>query len=89
MAADGRGMVAFSLEVWTVLGLIAAAMLLAMLATASHAIREECRLHDLKVRVHELRAAYQRRLAELRRGLEEPVLEAEVVEEEGPASRAA
>jgi len=82
-------MVVFAPEIWSVLGLIAGACLLGMLAAAAHARREECRLHDLKVRVHELRGAYQRRLADLRRGAEEPVIDAEVVQEVDGSRKAA
>ncbi len=81
-------MAPFPLEVWTVIGLISAAAVLAILGAAAHARKEECRRHDLKVRVHELRAAYQRRLAELRRGAE-AFVEAELVEDETSLQRAA
>jgi hypothetical protein len=81
VAADGRGMVVFPIEFWTVIWIIGGGTVLAILAAASNARREECRLHDLKVQVHELRSAYQRRLADLRRGQQEVVAEAEIVEE--------
>ncbi len=60
-------MVSFPIETWIALAVLAAGTMLAILGCAATARREECRRHDLKVRVHELRAAYQRRMAELRR----------------------
>ncbi len=61
-------MVVFTLAVWAVIASVACCAILGVLAATAHARAEECRLHDLKTRVHELRAAYQRRLAEMRRG---------------------
>ncbi len=75
VAADGRDMVAFSTEVWTIFGVIAVATVMAILSAAATARQQECGLHDLKIRVQELRAAYQRRLAELRRSAEVPDVE--------------
>jgi hypothetical protein len=83
VAVDGRGMVAFPLEAWIAIMVIAAAAVLAILGAAARTRKEQCRLHDLKVRVHELRSAYQRRLVELRRGGELPVIEAVPVDEVG------
>lgn len=66
-------MVPFPIEAWVALAVLSAGTVLAILGCAAMARREECRRHDLKVRVHELRAAYQRRMAELRREAAETV----------------
>jgi type VI protein secretion system component VasK len=73
VADDVRSMVSHQIESWVAIGLVGVGTVLAILVTIAHARREELRRHDLRVRVNELRAAYQRRLAEIRRGTVEAV----------------
>ncbi|MBX3407177.1 MAG: hypothetical protein KF869_10470 [Phycisphaeraceae bacterium] len=89
VVVDVRSMVPFAAEVWIAIGLVAAATVLAILGTTAQARREELRRHDLKVRVHELRAAYQRRLAEIRRGAAESAIPVAEAESEPPLQQAA
>lgn len=84
-------MATFSVEVWGLLGVTAAAGMLAILSTLARAFAEEREIHDLKRRVHDLRTAYSRRLRELGRdpGDDGRMIEAIPVEELEAAERRA
>jgi len=58
-------MIDFSLETWALMAAVAATGTLAMLHTLAHAYQQERRVHDLKLRVIDLRKSYTKRLAEL------------------------
>jgi hypothetical protein len=83
-------MATFSVETWVLLGVIAGAGLLAILAILARTFAEEQKIHDLKQRVHQLRGSYSRRLRELGRDpLDGGVIEAIPVEELEAAERQA
>lgn len=52
-------------ETWIMLALVAGTGLTAVLHTLAKAFNEECRVHDLKRQVYDLRRAYAKRLAEI------------------------
>lgn len=55
----------FSTETWVLLVLVGGAGLTAILHTLARTFNEERKVHDLKVRVFELRKSYAKRLAEI------------------------
>lgn len=58
-------MSAFTLDTWVLLGIVGLAGALGILYTLAQAFAHEQRVHDLKLRVSELRRSYSRRLAEI------------------------
>lgn len=58
-------MATFSDEAWYLIALVASVSVLASLHSLGAFYREQTRVHDLKVRVQELRRQYKKRLADL------------------------
>jgi hypothetical protein len=57
------GMAPFSADAWLVLAGVAGVCLLSCLYALASLYRDQTRLHDLKVRVHDLRHEYAERVA--------------------------
>lgn len=58
-------MATLSLETWAVITLVSLGGVTAVLHTLARYLQSERELHDLRIRVQEVRAGYARRLAEL------------------------
>lgn len=58
-------MATFSSEAWYLIAAVAAIAMLASLHSLSVYYREQTKVHDLKIRVQELRRQYKKRLADL------------------------
>lgn len=70
-------MAPFSTDAWLLIGAFSVICLLAFLYSLSALYRDQTKLHDLKLRVHDLRREYAERLA--RERAEEIIEVAEVV----------
>ena len=58
-------MAPFSPEIWAVLALLSLGLVTAVLHTLARYLQAERELHDLRIRVQDVRASYARRLAEI------------------------
>lgn len=57
----------FTAETWVLLGMVAAVGAIGILYTLAQTFAHERRVHELKIRVVELRRSYSKRLAEMGR----------------------
>lgn len=85
----------FAAETWVLMGIVAVACVLGCLHALASYYREHTRLHDLRIRIIDLRREYAERLAKLRSVVdvgeeeEESVGEAEVIEPAPAVKKAA
>jgi hypothetical protein len=78
-------MTEFSAETWTLLGLVAGMGTLTILHTLARTFADEQKVHDLTLRVFDLRRSYAKRLVELGRdhpGGQEEIIEAIPIDEQ-------
>ena len=77
---DVGGVAPFSVDAWILLGAVGLICLLSFLYALATLYRDQTRLHDLKVQVHQLRREYVARLARQR-----AEAEGELVADDPPA----
>ena len=76
----------FTAEQWVALFVMGAVGIVAILRVLAYRFEHDRALHDLRVKARTLRRDYNARMAALKQGTGEPLIEAEVVGEIGPAA---